>query len=472
MAPERSSPLPPLNVADLVTVDLESEAETCSSTTSLNVHVVHNVQDEQTKQLAPPAELTSCVETSCCYKKCRRRRGTKSFCHPETRDMKTFINTFIAFLGSGVLGLPYAFRQTGIVTGLVTLGSVAALSTYAMLLVLQCKYKLEQDGKRVTTYGAIGQVALGPLGSFLVNTALVISQTGFCIAYLIFIASNAQKIFNLSQPVVVFMCVPPLVGFSLLKHMRQLAYVSVVADLMCIVGLLVVLQIDLTYMETDDDAIQVVGLTSGIPFFFGIASYCFEGVGLVLPLEQSMQHKRHFTPILVSTVIIITSLYATFGICGYLAFGNETNAIITLNLDASGVAGTLVQLCLCLGLFFTYPVMLYPVFEVVQSIALCKTLHHSPSSRRTDVAVRASIVLCTAIIAATIPDFGRFISFIGSTCCALLAFILPAWFHLCLFRKDAMTWKDRVHQLVVCAMMAVGLAMFCAGVIEAIQCVL
>lgn len=32
-----------------------------------------------------------------------------------TSNIRTFINTIIAFLGSGVLGLPYAFRKTGIV---------------------------------------------------------------------------------------------------------------------------------------------------------------------------------------------------------------------------------------------------------------------------------------------------------------------------------------------------------------------
>jgi solute carrier family 36 (proton-coupled amino acid transporter) len=30
-------------------------------------------------------------------------------------DERTFVNAIIAFLGSGILGLPYAFRKTGIV---------------------------------------------------------------------------------------------------------------------------------------------------------------------------------------------------------------------------------------------------------------------------------------------------------------------------------------------------------------------
>lgn len=66
--------------------------------------------------------------------------------------------------------------------GLATLVIVAAISTYAMLLVVQCKYKLREQGRHVTTYGEIGQIAMGRAGKLLVDSSLVISQSGFCVA--------------------------------------------------------------------------------------------------------------------------------------------------------------------------------------------------------------------------------------------------------------------------------------------------
>ncbi|CAI5742552.1 unnamed protein product [Hyaloperonospora brassicae] len=388
-------------------------------------------------------------------------------------DLKTFVNTCIAFLGSGVLGLPYAFRRTGIVMGLVTLIGVSAVSTYAMMLVVQCKYKLKRQGIHVATYGEIGYFAIGRAGSVIVNTALVLSQMGFCIAYLIFIASNAQQFLGVSKQLIVSVCVPPLIGLSLLRHMRELAYVAALADCMCILGLLVVLNIDLSYMDYDHDDIEVLGALSALPFFFGVTSYCFEGVGMVLLLENSMQNKRNFTPILVSTVVIVTTLYATFGICGYLAFGNDTNAIITLNFDGIGGLVTLVKVFLCLGLFFTYPVMMFPVFEVLQPMLIrSNTLEDPTSSQKKEIVLRAGIVLFTAVLAAGIPDFGRFISFVGSTCCSLLAFVLPALFHIRLFLDEPLTCTNRLHNLFLCAMMTVGFAMLGAGIAEAIGSIL
>ncbi|KAG7396861.1 hypothetical protein PHYBOEH_001618 [Phytophthora boehmeriae] len=454
-----ATPLPSLQVSELEVVDLDSQSDTCSTASSFSVRVGNDDGLKSTKHakaLDSPELLHEHADTSLHL----------------TSDAKTFVNTCIAFLGSGVLGLPYAFRKCGILIGLVTLVGVAAVSTYAMLLVVQCKYKLKQQGKNITKYGEIGFFAIGHAGSAIVNTALVISQTGFCIAYLIFIATNAHKFLEVSKQLVVSVCVPPLIGFSLLKHMRELAYVAVLADIMCILGLLVVLNIDLSYMELDHDNLETVGFVSSIPFFFGVASYCFEGVGMALPLENAMQNKRNFLPILVSTVVIITSLYATFGICGYLAFGNETNAVITLNFEGSDGLATIVKIFLCLGLFFTYPVMLFPLFEVLQPMLACGNTQEPPQrTEKKNILLRAGVVLFTAAIAAYVPDFGRFISFIGSTCCSLLAFILPALFHLRLFRDEPATFGTRVHQLFLYAMMVLGFAMLGAGIVEAVDSV-
>lgn len=353
--------------------------------------------------------------------------------------------------------------------GLVTLVIVAALSTYSMLLVVQCKYKLQQQGNIVSKYGEIGYFAMGHIGTIIVNIALMISQTGFCTAYLIFIASNAQKFLDVSRHLVISVCVPPLVVFSLLRHMKELAYVALLADFMCILGLLVVLTIDLSYMNLDQDYIEPMGVVSAIPFFFGVASYCFEGVGMVLPLENSMRNKDNFMPILVSTVIIITSLYAMFGVCGYLAFGDETEAVITLNVEGTGGLATLVKIFLCLGLFFTYPVMLFPVFEVLQPLLSGNNpLEDEQTKHKKGIMLRVGVVLLTAGIAAGKPDFGRFISFIGSTCCSLLAFILPAFFYLRLCQDEKPTFWNWVHRLFLCATIFLGFVMLGVGVVEVI----
>ena len=54
-------------------------------------------------------------------------------------NLKAAGTIFIAVVGAGVLGLPYAFAQAGLVTGIAFLTLVAALALYCMLLLAQCK---------------------------------------------------------------------------------------------------------------------------------------------------------------------------------------------------------------------------------------------------------------------------------------------------------------------------------------------
>lgn len=67
---------------------------------------------------------------------------------------------------------------------------MGTVSTFCMLLVVECKYKLKQRGVLVATYGDIGYAALGRTGQVVVNVALVVAQTGFgvaCTYYYLFI---------------------------------------------------------------------------------------------------------------------------------------------------------------------------------------------------------------------------------------------------------------------------------------------
>ena len=50
---------------------------------------------------------------------------------------------------------------------------------------------------------------------------------------------------------------------------------------------------------------------------------------------------------------------------GYLAFGPETQDIITFNLPQNWTTAA-VKLSLCVGLFFTFSPMMIPVYQIVE----------------------------------------------------------------------------------------------------------
>ena len=85
------------------------------------------------------------------------------------------------------------------------------------------------------------------------------------------------------------------------------------------------------------------------------------------------------------------------------------------------------QVSLCVGLYFTYPIMLFPAIQILEDTLFTRGALVAESRRSL---FRAALVLLTATVALGVPNFGLFISLIGSSCCALLAFVLPCVFYL------------------------------------------
>ncbi|XP_005103592.2 amino acid transporter AVT3B [Aplysia californica] len=416
--------------------------------------------------------------------------------------LKIFANIFIAFIGAGVLGLPYAFKEAGLLESSVIMAVVGVISVKAMLLLVDCKYRIlegrkkEENGillkdgnhyaetsfrsddqqdllrceeqlnteikyrvpSRVDmelSYGDVGFEAVGPPGRLLVDFAVVLSQIGFCCAYLIFICKNLSDFVpsvNMGQWLLILL--PPLSLLTLLRHLSSLAITSLMAQCSNLFAFGVVFWFDFEHFHLVKMHPREISLEN-LPFFFVIAIYCYEGAGLILSLESSVakEVRHHFTRYFVTTMVIVTSLYIAFGVCGYLSFGPETNQIITLNLPKGAGLNfsVLVKSCLCVALFCTYPVMMYPVMQILERYFI----HDAAKSMWKGNVLRGFMVLLTGLIVLIIPNFADLMALVGASCCTLLAFILPGVFHMNLFKGD-LTRKQRMFDYLLIGLGVLG----------------
>ena len=75
-----------------------------------------------------------------------------------------------------------------------------------------------------------------------------------------------------------------------------------------------------------------------LPLYFGTAIYAFEGIGVVLPLENQMREPRAlrgWTGVLNTSMVIVTCLYIAIGFFGYLKYGDAVEVIIAPPLSYS-----------------------------------------------------------------------------------------------------------------------------------------
>lgn len=287
---------------------------------------------------------------------------------------------------------------------------------------------------------------------------IVLSQAGFCVGYLIFIgntlgnlfnsASSSQLLLNLglsstilgisAKSFYIWTCFPFQLGLNAIPTLTLLAPLSIFADVVDLGAMGVVLVEDVVTFIQERPDVEAFGSLSMFFYALGVAVYSFEGIGMALPLESETRDKKNFGKILACTMLFIALMYGAFGAFGYFAFGENTKDIITANLG-KGLVSTLVQLGLCINLFFTFPLMMNPVYEVVERRFWdgCYCLW-----------MRWLLVFGVSMVALFVPNFADFLSLVGSSTCCILGFVLPALFHYIAF-KDEIRGKGVLLDVVI-----------------------
>ncbi|KAG0488644.1 hypothetical protein HPP92_007455 [Vanilla planifolia] len=408
----------------------------------------------------------------------RGKRGARG----GTTWAQTLGNIVVSIVGTGVLGLPYAFRMAGWLAG--SLGVFAAgVSTYlCMLLLVQCRNKLEEDSNvatgermRIRSYGDLGAKAFGTTGRYATELLVLISQAGGSVAYLIFIGQNLSALFAttklpLTPSIFIFLLILPIeVCLSFIHSLSSLAPVSAFADTCNVLAMAIVIKKDFQLFDQFSWRRSAFNGAWGLPFAGGVALFCFEGFSMTLALEASMADRKKFRWVLLMAFIAITMIYVCFGIFGFLAYGDDTKDIITLNLpnDWSAIS---VKVGLCVALAFTFPIMMHPIYEIIEmklsSTGWFEKLRlNARAERLGHQAARVLVLVAVAVVASCIPGFGAFISLVGSTVCALLSFVLPATFHLLLVGSEVQLWQRTMDYFII----AFGLAFAAYGTYDALS---
>ncbi|KAK8965666.1 Lysine histidine transporter-like 3 [Platanthera guangdongensis] len=346
---------------------------------------------------------------------------------------KTFANVFIAIVGAGVLGLPYAFKRTGWAAGSLMLFVIGFLTYHCMMLLVRTRRRLEEDGgfSKLVSFGDLGLAVAGRGGRLAVDLMIVLSQSGFCVGYLVFISNTLTHILPRSPSK--FLSLAAILPFQLalnsIRSLTVLAPLSIFADIVDIAAMTVVLGVDFTAFARQQPDLIAFGGPSVVLYGLGVAVYAFEGIGMVLPLESEAANKANFGRTLGLSMAAISAIYAAFGSFGYMAFGEKTRDIITTNLGA-GLIPIVVQIGLCINLFFTLPIMMNPVYEVAERWTCGK---------RYCMWLRWGLVMAVSLITLLVPNFTDFLSLVGSSVCCILGFVLPAAFHLRVFGAE-MGW--------------------------------
>lgn len=364
----------------------------------------------------------------------RKRKHKERATKPTNGSLGALLLLLKSFVGTGVLFLPRAFLNGGMVFSSMVLLGVAALSFHCFILLVNTRLKVEGS------FGDMGGILYGRTMRFMILSSIVLSQIGFVAAYIVFTSENLQAfvlaVSNCKANIdIKFMVLLQLIIFlplSLIRDISKLGFTALVADAFIMLGLIYLYYYDIgTIVENKGIADITLFNPTSWTLFIGTAIFTFEGVGLIIPIQESMEKPQNFPRVLALVMVIITVLFTSIGALSYAAYGSSTRTVILLNLPQGNKMVNAVQFMYSLAILLSTPLQLFPAIRILENELFSRSGKYNPYIKWQKNVFRFFLVVICALIAfGGAGDLDKFVALVGSFACVPLVYVYPPLLHL------------------------------------------
>ncbi|KAI5457965.1 transmembrane amino acid transporter protein-domain-containing protein [Mariannaea sp. PMI_226] len=398
--------------------DIDSEDESAITST-----------DEAEEDAEQPPELRPLLN--------RSRSSRRALKKGDATTTKTFFTLIKAFIGTGIMFLPKAFRNGGILFSSLTLIVLSLVNCGCFRLLLDCREKYGGG------YGELGATIVGPRFRSLILASIAISQLGFVCAGLIFTAENLWAFLDaitpgdrnliLGVPALIALQTIILVPLALIRNISKLGPAALLADAFIMIGIVYIWYYDIAALSrVGMDASVRLFNPSDFPLTVGSAIFTFEGIGLILPIQSSMKKPEHFSNLLYFVMFLITIIFTSVGALCYATFGESTKIQVISNFPQDSPLVNAVQFLYSMAVLAGDPVQLFPAARIVETSIFGEkaTGKKSAAIKWKKNALRTAIVgVCVGVSMVGASDLDKFVALIGSFACVPLVYIYPAYLH-------------------------------------------
>ncbi|KAI7853304.1 transmembrane amino acid transporter protein-domain-containing protein [Circinella umbellata] len=371
--------------------------------------------DDETEEEGEPGEQTGLL---------RRRRRRQNAVPGTASPAKAVFLLLKAFVGTGVMFLPKAFYNGGIFFSTTLLSAIALISLYSFLLLVETRNKVP--------------VSFGDIGGILYGRSMRI-------AALIEALSNCEV--HVPLPYLILGEVAVFVPIAMIRKIQKLSSSALIADIFIMMGLLYLYYYDFLTLATHGIGnVEWIINPQSFPMFIGTAVFTYEGVGLVIPITESMKEPEKFGKVLSYTMLGITLIFLSVGFISYMAFGDKVQTVILLNFPTTPIVNT-IQALYAMAICLSIPLQLFPAIRIIETALFTRSGKHNPVVKWQKNAFRlAAVLVCSCIAIAGSDDLDKFVSLVGSLCCVPLCFLFPPLFH---YKAMARTFTAKAINIAI-----------------------
>ncbi|EAT42635.1 AAEL005855-PA [Aedes aegypti] len=368
------------------------------------------------------------------------------FEHRKIKKPNTTIGSFIHMikgsLGTGIMAMPLAFKNGGLIFGSIGTVVICVLYAHFVHLLVHTSQKASKRsqvpmlGFSATAKDVFGK---GPpslrlytsYASGFIDSMMVIDGFLTACLYIVFIAKSLQDVlYNQLQldwdtRVYILLLLVPLLVIIQVRKLKHLVPFTAIAS-----GLIIsAVGISLFFIFTakiDLSSKSMWPEWMNLPSFVSTVLFAISGINTVLPVENNMKHPEHFLRpfgVMQTAFGCLTVLYGVTGFFGYAQFGNATKASITLNLPSDNGWAQTTRLISAMGVLVALGFSLYVPLEI-----LWPRIESRLSPKRQNCAqigMRSMFALAMVLTALVVPEIEPFIGLLGSFSTASLSILFP-----------------------------------------------
>lgn len=354
----------------------------------------------------------------------------------------SLIHLLKSSLGTGILAMPVAFKNAGLLFGAIGTVVIGLICTHCVHILVKTSHMVCQrtrvpvlgfaeTAERVFQYGPPKLRPLAGFSKAFVDYALMATYFSAGCVYIVFIATSFHDVINhetgndWSVRIYILLTMLPILLIGQIRELKYLVPFSALANLFIVVTF----GITLYYIFKDSlnfDDKPLFSSFGTLPLFFSTVIFAMEGIGVVMPVENSMAKPQHFLgcPGVLNTAMgTVIVLYAVIGFFGYVRFGDESKGSITLNLPLEDTLAVVAQILIALAILFTFGLQFYVPMDI-----LWRKIHDKiPKNRHqiSQIALRSGIMIIMGGVGLAVPELEPFIGLVGAVFFSSLGLFVP-----------------------------------------------
>jgi len=403
----------------------------------------------------------------------------------QSTNVQASFTLFKSFLGTGVLALPYAYKTAGLGLALIVILIVAAMTTRCFSLLLEVASARVGVGK--ISLQKMTQDVLGNKGKYAVQASVMIMQLGCCIGILIFTRDFLNHILcefgvdSLCNNTLfnVLFCLSLTVPLTLINNMHYFYIPSLAANFFILAGLASQMFYNVQVIQENPELKSTLGSHlkefnfKDLPLFFGIATYAFEGVGIIFSIRSSMEKPQDFPFLLKNQMAILSIIYVIFPTLCYVALDDRLTDIIFFTLPTDDPFYLLIQILYAISALLSFPVQFFPAIRIMENSKIMRYRLFNErgkcNNKTLRYGMRMAVIALVFLVAYTATSFHLFLNLLGSCVFTFIGFVLPVWIYQVQFKGKVSVQKRIINYTMLVITIFFGATGFVMSIMEMVE---